>query len=149
MTTSPSQDSYWENPGVLRASDALTPSECWALATTQSMGRLGFFHEGLLNIFPVNYFVLDEQVYFRTTTDGIIATSHLEHAAFQTDFADMTTRSGWTVLVNGPVARVEDPDLLTKLWGKIAEEPWAPGLRDQFYALKPTLVRGRRLHPTH
>ena len=149
MTTSPSQDSYWEAPGALHASEALTPAQCWALATTQSMGRLGFFREGLLNIFPVNYFVLDEHVYFRTSADGIIATSYLEHAAFQTDYADTTARSGWTILANGPATRVEDPDLLTTLWGKAAEEPWAPGLRDLFFVLKPTHVRGRRLHTTH
>ncbi|MFJ6003800.1 pyridoxamine 5'-phosphate oxidase family protein [Arthrobacter sp. NPDC092385] len=149
MTTPPSQDNYWETPGALHASEALTPSQCWALATTQSMGRLGFFREGLLEIFPVNYFVLDEHVYFRTRADGIIATSYLEHAAFQTDFADTTTQSGWTILANGPAIRVEDPDLLTTLWGKVAEEPWAPGLRDLFFALKPTHLRGRRLHTTH
>lgn len=148
MTRSPSQDSYWEAPGTLYASDALTPAQCWALATTRSTGRLGFFHAGLLNIFPINYFMLDEHVYFRTSAAGIIATSSLEHAAFQTDFADPTTRSGWTILVNGPATRVEDPDLLTTLWGKAAPEPWAPGLRDLFFRLVPGHVRGRRLHTT-
>lgn len=86
------------------------------------MGRLGFFREGLLNIFPVNYFVIDEHVYFRTRADGMFATSYLGHAAFQTDFADINTKSGWTVLANGPATRVEDPALLTTLWGKYTEE---------------------------
>ncbi|MHA7220687.1 pyridoxamine 5'-phosphate oxidase family protein [Arthrobacter sp. MDT1-48-3] len=133
----------------MHASDALTPSQCWALVTTQSTGRLRFFRDGLLEIFPVNYFVLDERVYVRTRADGIIATSHLEHAAVQTHSTDRTTQSGWTVLVNGPAARVEDPELLTTLWGTAAEEPWAPGLRDLFFALTPAHVRGRRLHTTH
>lgn len=149
MTTPSSQDSYWGTPGALHASDTLSPSQCWALATTQTMGRLGFFHEALLNIFPVNYFVLDEHVYFRTRAEGVIATSYLDHAAFQADFTDTATKSGWTILANGPATRVEDPELLTTLWGKASEEPWAPGLRDLFFALKPTHVRGRRLHTTH
>ncbi|MFC3299198.1 pyridoxamine 5'-phosphate oxidase family protein [Arthrobacter agilis] len=145
MTPPPRQDAYWETPGALHASDPLTPSQCWALATTQSVGRLGFFREGLLDIFPVNFFVLDERVYFRTRADGVIATSHLEHAAFQIDHTDATTQSGWTILVNGPAIRVDDPDTLTILWGKAAEEPWAPGLRDLFFELTAVQVRGRRL----
>ncbi|MHA7238707.1 pyridoxamine 5'-phosphate oxidase family protein [Arthrobacter sp. TMS1-12-1] len=145
MSTAPRQDSYWDIPGALHASETLTPSQCWALATTQSLGRLGFFHEGFLNIFPVNYFVLDERVYFRTRADGSIAGSHLEHAAFQVDATDRTSQSGWTILANGPVTRVEDPDLLKTLWGRLSEEPWAPGLRDVFYELAPTRMRGRRL----
>ncbi|WP_448182642.1 pyridoxamine 5'-phosphate oxidase family protein [Arthrobacter sp. CP30] len=149
MTTPSRQDSYWDSPGTLHASEVLTPSQCWALATTQTMGRLGFLREGLLNIFPVNYFVLDEHVYFRTRADGLIATSYLEHAAFQTDFVDMTTQSGWAILVNGPATRVQDPDRLSILWGKVAEEPWAPGLRDLFFDFTPEHVRGRRFHTTH
>ncbi len=145
MTSFPSQDTFWDSPGALRASEALTPTECWALATTQSTGRLGFYREGLLNIFPVNYFVLDQHVYFRTSADGVIATSYLEHAAFQADFVDRTRQDGWTVLINGPATRVEDSGLLTTLWGKLSEEPWAPGHRDLFLTVAPDHVRGRRL----
>lgn len=149
MTTTPNHDAYWDSPGSLRTSDALVPSESWALATTRSTGRLGFFRDGLLDIFPVNYFVIDERVYFRTSTDGIIATSLLEHAAFQVDHVDRDTHSGWTILLNGPVSRVDDPALLTTLWGKAVDEPWAPGQRDRFYSLTPTHVRGRRVSTTH
>lgn len=148
MSTPPRQDSYWDMPGALHASEALTPSQCWALASTQSIGRLGFFHEGFLNIFPVNFFVLDEHLYFRTRADGVIAGSYLEHAGFQVDLTDRSTQSGWTVLANGPATRVEDQALLTTLWGKVSEEPWAPGLRDLFYEMTPTRIRGRRLSTT-
>jgi hypothetical protein len=149
MTTTPNQDAYWESPGVVRTSHVLPSSECWALATTQSAGRLGFFRDGLLDIFPVNYFVMADHVYFRTSADGTIATSYLEHAAFQIDAVDKEARSGWTILLNGPATRVEDPALLTTLWGRIVDEPWAPGQRDLFYDLAPTLVRGRRIGTTH
>lgn len=145
MTSTPNQDAFWDTPGALRTSQILPASECWALATTRTTGRLGFFREGLLDIFPVNYFVLDEHVYFRTSADGTIATSYLDHAAFQVDHVDRDTRSGWTILLNGPATRVEDPTLLTTLWGKAVDEPWAPGHRDLFYDLAPTLVRGRRV----
>ncbi|MHA7209198.1 pyridoxamine 5'-phosphate oxidase family protein [Arthrobacter sp. MDT1-65] len=149
MTTTPDQDAYWNSPGALRTSEELAPSECWALATTRSTGRLGFFRDGLLDIFPVNYVVLDEHVYFRTSADGTIATSYLDHAAFQLDHVDGDARTGWTILLNGPATRVEDPALLTTLWGRSVDEPWASGQRDVFYSLAPAHVRGRRVGTAH
>ncbi len=148
-TSIASQDAYWDSPGASRTSDVIPVAACWALLTTQSSGRLGFFREGLLDIFPVNYFVMADRVYFRTSADGTIATSYLEHAAFQIDHVDKEARSGWTILLNGPATRVEDPALLTTLWGKAVAEPWAPGQRDLFLNLAPSLVRGRRIGTTH
>ncbi|WP_199279000.1 pyridoxamine 5'-phosphate oxidase family protein [Arthrobacter sp. CAN_A2] len=143
------QDAYWESPGMVATSEALTSGESWALATTQSTGRLGFFRDGLLDIFPVNYFVMAEHLYFRTSADGTIATSYLDHAAFQIDDVDQAARTGWTILFNGPATRVEDPSLLTTLWGKTIDAPWASGQRDLFFDLAPSLVRGRRTGTTH
>ncbi|WP_197060595.1 pyridoxamine 5'-phosphate oxidase family protein [Arthrobacter sp. L77] len=149
MTTAPNRDAYWESPGALRTSEKLSSSECWALAATQQTGRIGFFRGGLLDIFPVTYFVMDEHVYFRTSADGTIATSYLDHAAFQIDHVDRDAQNGWTILLNGPATRVEDPELLTTLWGKAVDEPWAPNQRDLFYELASTHVRGRRFGTTH
>ncbi|WP_035771612.1 pyridoxamine 5'-phosphate oxidase family protein [Arthrobacter sp. Br18] len=147
---SPSVDSeYWDAPGLLRASETLSTEECWALATRQTMGRIGFSHDGLLNIFPLNYFVHDNGIYFRASPDGIMARSSLENVAFQADLVNRDTRSGWTILANGPAARIDDPELLTTLWGTHAEEPWAPGQRNAFYGIKPTQIRGRRVHTTN
>lgn len=148
MTAAP-EDSSWGTPGTLRASDTLPPSECWALASTRSTGRLGFFRDGLLDIFPVHYVVLDERIYFRTSADGTIATSDLGRAAFQVDQVNRETHSGWSILANGPATRVEDPALLTTLWGKAIEEPWAPGQRDLFFCLAPTQLRGLRVSTAH
>ncbi|AUZ88695.1 pyridoxamine 5'-phosphate oxidase family protein [Arthrobacter agilis] len=143
------QGAYWESQSIQNTATVLTSTECWALAATQSAGRLGFFREGLLDIFPVNYFVRADHVYFRTSAGGTIATSYLEHAAFQIDQVDREARSGWTVLLNGPATRVEDPSLLTTLWGKAVDEPWAPGQRNLFFELTPSTVRGRQMGATH
>lgn len=143
------QETYWDSPGMVSTSEEMTDPECWALATTQSTGRLAFIHDGLLDIFPVNFFVMAERIYFRTSPDGTIATTPLVQAAFQLDQANKEARSGWTIIFNGPVTPVEDPSLLTTLWGKPADEPWAPGQRDAFFTLSPTLVRGRRIGTSH
>jgi hypothetical protein len=148
-TAPPGEGDFWNAPGNITTSNALTDLECWALATTQPTGRIGFVRMGELDIFPVNHFVVGDHLYFRTSADGTIGTSFLNHAALQVDHVDRENRSGWTVLFNGPVARVEDSSLLTTLWGKAVDEPWAPGPRDQFLSLTPALVRGRRIGTAH
>ncbi|WP_051479098.1 pyridoxamine 5'-phosphate oxidase family protein [Arthrobacter sp. H5] len=149
MTVSPVHDEFWDTPGLLRASQALNTDACWALIAGQTTGRIGFLHEGLVTLFPLNCIVDDRGVYFRTSEGGIIASSHLAQAAFQLDQVDTATRSGWTVLINGPIKRITDPGHLKTLWGSRAEEPWAPGQRNVFFGIKPGKISGRRVHPAH
>ncbi|WP_028281181.1 pyridoxamine 5'-phosphate oxidase family protein [Arthrobacter sp. H5] len=85
MTTPLDQDEFWDSPGLLRASQPLSTDECWALLAGQTTGRIGFLHEGLVTIFPLNYIVHDRGVYFRTSEEGVIARGQLERP-----------RSSWT-----------------------------------------------------
>ena len=142
-------DEFWDTPGLLRASEQLNAEECWALMAGQTTGRIGFLHDGLVTIFPLNCIVHDRAVYFRTAAEGVIATSQLERAAFQLDHLDTVTRSGWTILVNGSLERISDPELLKTLWGSRADEPWAPGQRNVFFGIAVQKISGRRVHPAH
>lgn len=148
MTSTTHNDEFWDAPGLLRASDQLSTDECWALIAGQTTGRIGFLHEGQVTIWPLNCIVYDRGVYFRTAEDGVIARSGLERAAFQLDHIDSVARSGWTILVNGRVERVTDPGLLTTLWGRPTDEPWAPGQRNVFFCISGDRISGRRVHPT-
>lgn len=149
MNAPPDQDEFWDSPGLLRASQTLSTDECWALIAGQTTGRIGFLAAEQVTIFPLNCIVHGRSVYFRTSEEGVIASSHLKQAAFQLDHVDTVTRSGWTILVNGDIERITDPDLLKTLWGSRAEEPWAPGQRNVFFGIKPGSVSGRRLTPAH
>ncbi|MBG6181818.1 pyridoxamine 5'-phosphate oxidase family protein [Arthrobacter sp. CAN_A1] len=149
MTAPTVSDEFWDTPGLLRASQSLNTDECWALIAGQTSGRIGFLHDGLVTIFPLNCIVHDRAVYFRTSADGVIATSQLERAAFQLDHIDTVARSGWTILINGILERIDAPDLLKTLWGSRADEPWAPGQRNVFFGISPRKISGRRLHPEH
>lgn len=148
MTSTTHNDEFWDAPGLLRASDQLSTDECWALIAGQTTGRIGFLHEGQVTIWPLNCIVYDRGVYFRTAEDGVIARSGLERAAFQLDHIESVARSGWTILVNGRVERVTDPGLLTTLWGRPTDEPWAPGQRNVFFGITGDRISGRRVHPT-
>ncbi|MHA7155733.1 pyridoxamine 5'-phosphate oxidase family protein [Arthrobacter sp. TMN-50] len=149
MTAPTVSDEFWDTPGLLRASQTLNADECWALMAGQTTGRIGFLYEGMVTIFPLNCIVYDGGVYFRTSEDAVIARSQLEQAAFQLDHIDTPTRSGWTILVNGPVNRITDPALLKTLWGSRADEPWAPGQRNVFFGISPRKISGRRLRAAH
>lgn len=58
----------------------------------------------------------DDHVYFRTSADGTIATSYLDHAASQIDHVAKDAPGGWTILLNGPATRVTNSALLAILW---------------------------------
>ncbi|MDQ0028683.1 hypothetical protein J2S89_000491 [Arthrobacter bambusae] len=50
------------------------------------------------------------------------------------------------MLVSGASSRVEDKDLLTRLWGKAMAEPWAGGARNLFIRIQAQTITGRRVH---
>ncbi len=136
---------FWEMPGTLHSSEALSAAECWALLTTQRTGRIGFTREGSLYIYPVNYLIHDGGIYFRTSEEGELGRAALGPSAFQADAIQPEAMAGWTVLAQGSPERVDDEELLKALWGRASEEPWAGGLRTQFIGLRPDTVSGRRV----
>ncbi len=142
---SSTDNEFWEMPGTLHASTELSADECWALLMTQTTGRIGFSREGSIYIFPVNYLVHEQGIYFRTSEDGDIGRGPLEKAAFQVDELRAAEMAGWTVLAQGSAVPVSDEALLTVLWGRASEEPWAGGLRQRFVGIRPISVAGRRV----
>ncbi|HET7140756.1 MAG TPA: pyridoxamine 5'-phosphate oxidase family protein [Arthrobacter sp.] len=91
--------------------------------------------------------VAGQSIYFRTAGDGSIAEQvpSLE-SSFQIDDSRADRSEGWSVLVSGPSSRVEDQDLLTRLWGKVMAEPWAGGARLLFVRIQAHRVSGRHVH---
>ncbi|MCA4134928.1 pyridoxamine 5'-phosphate oxidase family protein [Arthrobacter sp. M4] len=124
----------------------LDENRCWELLGSQSTGRFGFVLEGRVMILPVNYLVHNRAIYFRTASRGSIgeAVPHTR-ASFQVDASRADLSEGWSVLASGSSSRVEDPELLTYLWGRTMPEPWAGGERNMFICLTPTLVTGRQV----
>lgn len=149
MNTHTSDSDFWDSPGLLRASEEISPDQCWALIAGQTTGRLGFLLDGWVTIFPLNCVIHDRTVYFRTSPEGVIARQQISRAGFQLDHIDAGTRSGWTILVNGTLQRATDPELLKTLWGRPAEEPWAPGQRNVFFGISTEKISGRQVSPAH
>lgn len=133
-------------PGARHQDVELDEEKCWALLGSSGIGRFAFHDQGRIQVFPVHYIVLRGGLFFRTSREGAIASALPQQgAALQADSAVQSTQSGWSVLVTGSAGPVEEAALQTELFGLVAEEPWAGGIRDHFVQLVPERLTGRRV----
>lgn len=136
----------WENARP-HTSEDLSEAQCWSLLRDRSTGRVAFLDDGRVMVFPVNYVVHANAVYFRTSEDGFLGAAGAvpRNASFQIDGHDSDQMAGWSVLVSGQAGRVADELLLTQLWGRRMAEPWGGGRRDVFIGIDPRTISGRRV----
>ena len=135
----------WETAATHQSVD-LTEAECWTLLSSRGTGRVAYQDNGRVLVFPVNYVVHDKAVYFRTAREGVLGGGlDYRNASFQIDEHDALRMDGWSVLLSGRAAAVDDSDLLTALWGRRMAEPWGGGQRDVFIGIEPAMVTGRRV----
>jgi nitroimidazol reductase NimA-like FMN-containing flavoprotein (pyridoxamine 5'-phosphate oxidase superfamily) len=130
--------------GTLRTATNLSSNQCWDLLRAHATGRFGFVEGGRVMIIPVNYLVHEDGIYFRTAEDGVISRAVPgPQTSFQIDAARPDRNEGWSVLASGDSVKVDDPELLTYLWGRIMPEPWGSGMRNVFICLRPAVLTGR------
>lgn len=122
----------------------VAPEQCWRLAATEPVGRLGFVVESVPRIVPLNHTLHDGAVYFRTSAYGEIARSvQGQRVAFEIDHIYAEDWSGWSVLITGLARRVEDSKTLAALWSPHRVQPWADGSRNVWIEIDPQEVTGR------
>ena len=129
--------------------ELLTGDECFALAATQQIGRLGVNDDHYPLIFPVN-FALDHRVIVIRTGPGTkLKLSSHANVTFEVDQFDAETRSGWSVLIRGLAEEItahHGPDVLERTLSA-GVDPWAPGQHGHWLRLIPHAVTGRRIAP--
>jgi hypothetical protein len=117
--------------------DEMTDAECWQMLGTQQVGRLALSVAALPAILPVQYYVDGDQVAIclghhdldrRTVDEAVVA--------FSSDFLDFTTRSGWSVQVQGRAALPREPGVPTDCGSPTA---------GQIIHLAPITLRGYRI----
>jgi nitroimidazol reductase NimA-like FMN-containing flavoprotein (pyridoxamine 5'-phosphate oxidase superfamily) len=96
-------------------------------------------------IIPVNYVMDDETVVVRTAPYTLLAGHAWDQAAFEIDDLDHDMRRGWSVLVVGQAAPVEDPDEIAESQRLSELMPWAPGSRNMFIRITPQRITGREV----
>ena len=124
----------------------LSVDECWRRVGDNVLGRLGFDLGRGPRIHPMNYAVDGRTVVLRTSAGSELALFEELFAAgslvaFEVDQVDHRVHQGWSVLMDGQLARV-DPDQVP---GPAVPRPWAGGERDVLIRFTPVTVRGRLL----
>jgi uncharacterized protein len=129
--------------------EPLTRADCWDHLASGRVGRIGLLVNGRPEVFPVNYALDGETVLFRTTATSVLNQASLAVVAFEADYVDETTHTGWSVLVQGVARDIGDAiDATSERLRRLALVTWAPDRRDRWYHIDPDQVSGRRLRIT-
>ena len=126
----------------------LSEQECWELFALRTVGRIAYVDaDGVQQLLPMNYAVIDEIAYLRTSREsvlGALASGH-QAVALQTDHVEDLFQLAWSVTLTGSIAETTDLAVIEQLVEAGRPAPWAPGERDVFLALTPQKIAGRRV----
>ncbi len=125
--------------------ETIPEEECFELLAAHDLGRLAISVEGQPQIFPVNYAMQEGRVVFRTAPGTKLEHGARTGAAFEIDEFDPSTGIGWSVMAQGMLYDVTQTiDRGSEMLRALAVEPLAPGTREHWMALYPTVVSARR-----
>jgi nitroimidazol reductase NimA-like FMN-containing flavoprotein (pyridoxamine 5'-phosphate oxidase superfamily)/DNA-binding XRE family transcriptional regulator len=128
--------------------EVMDRAECLRKLAPGGVGRVVFDDSRGPVALPVNFRLLGESVYFRTS-DGSIAAA-LERAStmsVEVDHLDDALGEGWSVLVTGASHIVTDSVELAEV-DAAHVEPWAGGHRHRVGRVSVGTVTGRRIRRT-
>ena len=122
----------------------LTPDECERLLSTHAVGRVAWNGPAEPTVLPVNFIVVDGEIWFRTTAHSSLSRQIDDlPISFQVDDVDEFTRSGWSVLVRGTARIVYDAARVPRTWPGL--ETWPAGAHALHVVVEPREITGRRL----
>jgi nitroimidazol reductase NimA-like FMN-containing flavoprotein (pyridoxamine 5'-phosphate oxidase superfamily) len=122
----------------------MPPDECARLLGELSVGRVAWTGPAGPTVLPVNYVLVDDEIWFRTTAHSSFASEIDDQpVAFQIDDVDDFTRSGWSVLLRGTAHIVFDANRLPRTWPGL--ETWPEGTRALHVVIEPRMLTGKRL----
>jgi nitroimidazol reductase NimA-like FMN-containing flavoprotein (pyridoxamine 5'-phosphate oxidase superfamily) len=126
--------------------EVLDRAECLQRLEADVVGRLALVVAGSPAIFPVNYAMDGEAVVIRTAPGTKLDAAPRAPACFEIDSFDRTSRTGWSVVVNGRLEEVTsfDTNVLLRIRA-LPVDPWAKGDKDHWMRLVPHLITGRRV----
>ena len=145
----PASPSHTEYRGVTDIRE-LQHDECIELLARTGFGRLAVSPPDWRTppvIRPVSY-VFDrgsQSIAFRTGRGSKFTALLLSGpAAFEIDGIDSAERTGWSVIVQGPIEEVKNTTELNRL-ESLDLRSWAPGEKPHWIRLRATVVSGRRI----
>ena len=123
----------------------LDRDRCIELLGQACVGRVAVVVNGVPEITPVNYALLDGDIVFRSGTGTKLHAALMSQpVSFEVDRIDEQHRTGWSVLVSGRSSVIEDDELLARAEA-LDIDTWAPGTKDSFVCVRAELVLGREI----
>jgi uncharacterized protein len=124
--------------------EALDRATCWSLVDRQSVGRVAMLRRRRPMILPVTYVLDGETIIYRTAeASTLVPFGSAEDMAFEIDGVDHERQLGWSVVIVGRATVMRDRlEIEHKASGL---EPWAPGDRSVFVALRADEISGRQV----
>ena len=123
--------------------DELSPADCWELLRGTGLGRLATSVDSFVDIFPVNYFVHDDAILFRTAPGSKLHNIGLNPSvAFEVDGFD--TRWHWSVVIHGTAQHLRSQTEVLQS-GVMELVSWSPTAKDDYVRILPDDVSGRRI----
>jgi len=89
----------------------LDAEQCWRLLRTHDLGRLAVVGAAGADVFPLNYLVHDDGVYFRTAPGSKLNALDL-HPAVAFEIDGRSRRKVWSVVVHGTARPVTDAEVV-------------------------------------
>ena len=127
------------------ALDDLSREECLRLVGQVPLGRIVYTRQALPAVELVNFALADGDIVIRTDASGkLAAATHGAVVAFEVDSVDIAAHAAWSVTIVGYSRAVTDGAEIRRL-EQVGLIPWAPGDRDHFIRIAPSIVNGRRL----
>ena len=109
------------------------------------VGRVAVVVNGVPQVVPVNYVVVDGDIVFRSGAGTKLTAALFEQpVSFEVDRLDESAMTGWSVLVSGRAAVVTDPDLLARVQEHQLVS-WAPGPKHDVVRVRVETISGRAI----
>ncbi|MFC5502121.1 pyridoxamine 5'-phosphate oxidase family protein [Lysinimonas soli] len=121
----------------------LAPSECRTLIAGGDFGRLAIRSSDGVDIFPVNFVMHDDALYFRSGPGSkMVDLTSDPRVAFEVD--ERSDTSAWSVVVHGHAMRLNsDADIEAST--VLALRAWDPSDKFNYVRLEIDTITGRRV----
>ncbi len=118
----------------------LSPEECWAALEAAPVGRLALSVGNEVDIFPVNFLVVDGAIVILTSPGTkLLELTINDHVAFEVDeFSDTAAQS---VVLKGHAERVELQHEIDEL-DALGREPWIRTPKFRWVRIHPETITG-------
>ncbi len=129
-----------------RGLQVLDFEECLQRIAAVPMGRIAFRDRGDLAVLPISHVIDDVTVAFRARWDSrLVEAIHGDSVSYEVDDYDAVSRTGWSVLLKGTAAIVDDEAQCRHL-EQLLDVPWAgPSEESLWVRIRPDEVTGREL----